>query len=524
LQPQLFPKPSIASRIKARRFNALLKNRIQSRRFRVLSKDRIESRRFGVLKRNRIESGRFGVLRNPGADTPRSPVNKLSSRVQDIAGIMRRVLLWLLILSSVQLASCNALQKKHDNPVMTAAPRRVEAEPAEADEAESKYVDTIDVPKKSKEKANSDVVPVSATEKPKEDDGSDTEKVRKALASNPWDDWKDDTTIFNSQVAATVNGAPILNGDVLDRYAGFLISVRGEMQKAAADPRFKGEKPGPEQYEKFRYGVIQREIASHIQKKLLVERLKGGMKAEQLKMMEAHIDEQFVKEVDKLKKELKVSNKTELELALNKKGTTLQNVRDNFALDRLAGECIAIKSEKLKPIERPEMIAYYQSHPDDFLVTAKVKWEQIQVSITPSLNRKAARAKLEQAIAELEQGVPFDTVARKYSDGSTAREGGAWDWMEEGNLADTKLEKKLFSMSVNTLSEIHEYQDSLSVVRVTERQNPGRKPFREVQKEIHDIIDSEHMKNRPKKLFKELFSQAVIETHYSLPEFVNPND
>ena len=92
--------------------------------------------------------------------------------------------------------------------------------------------------------------------------------------------------------------------------------------------------------------------------------------------------------------------------------------------------------------------------------------------------------------------------------------------MEAGNLADTKLEQKLFTMPVNKLSEVHEGKDALNVVRVIERNEAGRQPFKEVQEEIRAILTEEQNKNRPKKLLKDLFSKAVIETQYSLPQFV----
>ncbi len=432
--------------------------------------------------------------------------------VQNISVAIRPSLIWFAIVTCFQLTGCDALQKKHDSPVMAQAPRR--AERIEPDEEEANYVAQsapVAPPKK--------MDPV-AEKRPKEDDGSNIEQVKLSLSKNAWDDWKDDTTIFNSQVAATVNGAPILNGDILDRYAGYLISVREELQKAAKNPKPGQPIPTPEEYERFRESLIQREIAVYIQKKLLVERLKGGMKPEQLKMMNEHIDDQFQKEVDRLKKDLNVSNKTELEMALNKKGTTLQNVKDNFALDRLSNECIALKSDKADPIERADLVEYYQSHLDKFAIEAKVKWQQIQVSVTPDVNKKAARKKLEQAIAELESGVAFEKVARKYSDGPTAKDGGAWDWMEAGNLKDTALEKKLFTLPLKRLSEIHESEEAICVVRVTDRQEAGRKPFRDVQQEIHDILEAEQNKNRPKRLFREMFSKAVIETQYSLPQFI----
>ena len=60
-------------------------------------------------------------------------------------------------------------------------------------------------------------------------------------------------------------------------------------------------------------------------------------------------------------------------------------------------------------------------------------------------------------------------------------------------------------------------------MRVFERQEAGRKPFKEVQAEIRGIMEQEQNQLRVKKLFKELFSEAVIESVYELPSFV-PED
>lgn len=421
--------------------------------------------------------------------------------------MLRLALLPILMVSALGASGCKSMQKKHDNPVMVEAPRRVER--IDSDDSEIMVAENLDD---------------DETEVFREDDGSDITQVRASLDKNPWKDWVDDTTIFNSQVAATVNGAPILNGDVLDRYAGYLISVREQMQAFASDPKNQKtaqQLPTPEDYEKLRYSLIQRDIVAQIQKMVLVERMKGSLKPDQMKQMNTHIDQLFEKEVERLKKDLQVSNKTELELELNKKGTTLQNVKDNFALDRLSMEYFVAKSEKPDPIERPDLVAYYKANPDKFAVPAKVKWQQIQVSVTPEMSKSAATKKLRQAIEELDRGVTFEKVAKKYSDGPTASEGGTWDWMEAGNLADTKLEKKLFQLPLKQLSEIHEGRESVCVVRVIDRKEAGRQPFENVHEEIRAILTEEQNKNRPKKLMKELFATAVIETQYSLPQFAS---
>ena len=412
----------------------------------------------------------------------------------------RAVLLLLIVLPS---AACNSLQKKHDNPVMVQAPRRVtKIEP----DAETQIA-----------KASPDSETTAA-----DDNQIQTASALngESLKADPWANWHDDSAIYNSKVAATVNGAPILNGDVLDIYAGFLVKAREQMQYLWSHPEKipTGQpRPTPEDFEQFREMLVKKDLAMHVQRRLLVERMKSSLKPDQIKAMNAHIDQLFDKRIEALKQELKVSTRTELELELNKKGTTLQNVKDNFATERLAMEYIVLKSEKPEPIDRLDLVAYYKEHLDDYAIPAKVKWEHIQVSFGPELSKSAAKKRVEAAQQELDGGAPFDQVAMKYSDGPTAKTGGQRDWMEAGNLTDTKLETKLFELPVGELSPPHEGPSEWQIVRIVERQQASRTLFGQVQDEIRKKIEDGQNKNRPKKLFEQLFSEAIIESKYDLP-------
>lgn len=414
---------------------------------------------------------------------------------------MRRAVLFLLIV--FPCAACNSLQKKHDNPVMLQAPRRVtNIEPD----------------------AETQIAKASPDSKSNSDDDNQVQAASaqkgESLKADPWADWHDDSAIYNSKVAATVNGAPILNGDVLDRYAGVVVAAREQMQFLWSHPEKlqRGQpKPTPEDFDQFREMLVKRDLAGHVQRRLLVERMKSSLKPDQIKAMNAHIDQLFDREIDKLKRELKVSTRTELELELNKKGTTLQNVKDNFATERLAMEYIILKSEKPEPIDRLDLVAYYKEHVDEYAIPAKVKWEQIQVSFGPELSKSAAKKRIEVARQELEGGAAFDQVAKQYSDGPTAKSGGLRDWMESGNLTDTKLETKLFELPVGELSPLHEGPAEWQIVRIVERQPASRTPFGQVQAEIRKKIEDGQNRNRPKKLFEQLFSEAIIESKYDLP-------
>jgi parvulin-like peptidyl-prolyl isomerase len=268
---------------------------------------------------------------------------------------------------------------------------------------------------------------------------------------------------------------------------------------------------------------IQRNIVNTIILKLVVERLKGSYKPDQVKQMQDHVENEFEKKIIVLKKEFGVTNKTELELALNKIGTTLQNVKDNFILETLAKEYVGAKSERPGPIERPDLVAYYQSHPDEFKTSAKVKWQEIKIADSRDGKPVSAKKRTEQAMAELRRNASFEEVAKKYTGGPVT--GIADDWMEPGSLSDEKLEEKLFGMpleepQIYTRSGKSSAGDQYSIIQVSERVDAGRRPFEEVQDEIRDKIRQEQMANKPNKFLEEIYSTALIETKYELPPFL----
>lgn len=376
----------------------------------------------------------------------------------------------------VLLGGCKALDgitgKKHDNPVLQPPPQRVTMDDSEV---ERRLADLENAPKPS---------------------GVQLASVSEALP--------DDTEIFNASVVAKVNGAPVFAGEVLEKYGEFLKTARTKMP--------------PQNYYELRESIIQRDLVSHIQRRLLVERMRSSMKPDQIKQLEQHIDKAIDPEIEKLKKDLKVSSRTELEFALNDRSTTLSAVRDSFATNRMAMEYLASKIERPPAPTRPDLVEYYQAHLDDYKMSARVKWQHIQASSDGNATQREAKAKIVQAQQALQKGVAFEAVARQFSDGPTVAEGGFWDWTQRGSLVDSKLEDLLFTIPVGQFSDIVEGKSGFHLVRVLDRQDAGRKPFEAVQDEILQKLLEERQRDLPKNFVDEIYKSAVIETNYKLVE------
>jgi parvulin-like peptidyl-prolyl isomerase len=363
-------------------------------------------------------------------------------------------------------AGCNSLKPKHDNPVLQPPPRRVSWDDSAAG-------DTLV-------------------------DRSQSPEVRLASAG----DVLDDTDLFNAKVVARVNGAPVFAGDILVRWGPFLQQARKKLT--------------PEQFSEYRTQIIQKSLRSHIEKRLLAERMKSSLKPEQIEQVQTFVDKAFQQQIEKLKAELQVSTKTELELALNEQGTTLAAVKEDFELQQLAVEYIKGNIEKPLPLTRLDLLTYYQAHLDDYKIPARVKWQQVQVSWGRQQSRGDAQAKIEQARQALERRQPFEQVAQQFSDGPTASSGGAWDWTNRGSLAEAKVEDAIFTLRVGQLSPVIEGKTGFHIVRVIDRQPESRKPFDELQDEIARKLEQQRLSDLPRQFVQKLFDEAVIETAYEM--------
>ena len=101
-------------------------------------------------------------------------------------------------------------------------------------------------------------------------------KLRHGARLNPWANWKDDTNEIKTQVAAVVNGEPILKGLILDRFSNYLKDLQEEMRKSAESGDRGSANVTPKEFEKFRDEIIRRELPVYIQRKAAGSTLDGG--------------------------------------------------------------------------------------------------------------------------------------------------------------------------------------------------------------------------------------------------------
>jgi parvulin-like peptidyl-prolyl isomerase len=114
-------------------------------------------------------------------------------------------------------------------------------------------------------------------------------------------------------------------------------------------------------------------------------------------------------------------------------------------------------------------------------------------------------------------GTPFHAVARRYSQEPRASDGGFYDWVTPGSLASKPIDRAVFSLEVDRLSQIIEDEQGLHIIRVRERTEAGQVSFQEAQPKIKEAIEHQRQGAEQQKYLANLRARTKVWTIFDPP-------
>ena len=204
-----------------------------------------------------------------------------------------------------------------------------------------------------------------------------------------------------------------------------------------------------------------------------------------------------------------VASAVELDGQLRAQGGSLRQLKRSWTEEQLVHHFVSKKLKLDQEITHQQMLEHYRGDKEKYLNKAKVKWEELVVRFSKIPNRQKAMEMITAMGNEVVYGAPFDAVAKRSSHGFTSVRGGTYDWTTKGALVYKSVEKQLFSIPLNELSEVIESKDGFHIVRVIDRTEESYTPFLEAQIEIRKQLEAE-MKNGA-------FDNYMIELRQRIP-------
>ncbi len=161
--------------------------------------------------------------------------------------------------------------------------------------------------------------------------------------------------------------------------------------------------------------------------------------------------------------------------------------------------------------------AYFDSHPDEFIVPEKVQIKRILIRITDDRPDAAAKEEAQRIRKEVASDPKsrFKEVATKYSEDPYRRRGGDVGFVsKEGKPGlDQAIVDKAFGMATGEVSEVFKTSDGYNIVYVANRRDRVERSFQQMKGSVLRKVKNERLKELYDKYVAELRSGADIKTN-----------
>jgi hypothetical protein len=269
----------------------------------------------------------------------------------------------------------------------------------------------------------------------------------------------------------------------------------------------------PYQLELQRRLLIEQQLKGPVETKLIYLDAHRTIPKENLPHIEKTLGEQFEQsELKKLMKAAKVETRRELDRKLREMGTSLERRKQAFMQRALAQTWVRQQLNFKEEITYDQMWEYYSRYKAEFFKPSRARWEELTVSFSKHPDKQEAYAAIVKMGNRVLAGVPLTDVARNFSDGTTASEGGLRDWTHGGSLVCKTLDRALFGLPIRRLSPILQSEDGFHVIRVIERELDHYVPFSEAQTVIRPKISEQRAKQQLRSYVARLKKQTPVWT------------
>jgi len=301
------------------------------------------------------------------------------------------------------------------------------------------------------------------------------------------------------EIIARVNGAIITRSEVIRSL---------DQSKQEVREKF-GTGPAAEEEQKKRNKDLLRDM---IDQQLLVQ------KAQDLGITG---DTEVIKRLDQIRKSMNLDSMEALQKAAEAQGVSYEDFKQNLknqivtqlVIQREVGSHLQVKPEEVKQ--------FYDEHQKEFTRAETVRLSEILVSTQPNMDKNnpplsdaqrvdAAQKKAEEALAAIRKGENFEEVAKKYSDGPSAAQGGDLGEFKRGTMA-RELEDRTFAMQLGDVTDVIRTKQGFVILKVTEHTPAGVPPLTAVEPNIQEAIYYDKLQPALRDYLTKLREDAFIE-------------
>ena len=246
-------------------------------------------------------------------------------------------------------------------------------------------------------------------------------------------------------------------------------------------------------------------------------------------------DTELIKRLDSMRKDMKLDTMEELEKAATAQGISYEDFKQNLRNQIITQKVIGEEVGSHLSITKEEEQQFYDAHKSELEQPESIKLSEILIAPQKPAPDKsaagnpapdaasdsakqaaetaalaAAEAKANDVLKQIRAGASFEDMAKKYSDGPSAAQGGDLGVFKRGTLAK-ELEDRTFAMKSGDVTDVIRTKQGFVILKVTNHQMAGVPSLKEVEPKIQDALYYQKLQPALRAYLTKLREDAYID-------------
>ena len=252
-------------------------------------------------------------------------------------------------------------------------------------------------------------------------------------------------------------------------------------------------------------------------------------------------DTDLIKQLDQMRKDMKLDSLEDLEKEAEKQGVSWEDFKQTQRNQIITRKVIGDEVGSHLAVTKDEQQKFYDEHKSELEQPEFVRLSEILVTPktvaaapapaggaasdgqisnqspdeaakeaaeTAALN--AAEAKAHDLLKQIRGGGDFAEIAKKFSDGPSAADGGVLGIFERGKLAK-QIEDQTFALKSGEITDVLRVKQGYAILRVDDHQMAGIPPLKDVTNKIQDALYYQKLQPALRTYLTKLRDDAFID-------------
>jgi peptidyl-prolyl cis-trans isomerase SurA len=249
------------------------------------------------------------------------------------------------------------------------------------------------------------------------------------------------------------------------------------------------------------------------QKDLLRDKIDQQLLLSRGKELGLNADAEVIRRLDEIRKQNHLDSMEDLEKAARSQGVSFEDFKANIHDAVITQQVVRDEVGRRLQMTQSQENAYYDQHKKEFEQPEQIRLSEILVP-TPADAKDdvvaQAQAKANDVAAKLQGGSKFEELAKTYSGGQTATQGGDLGLFKRGALAKI-LEDKTFDLKAGESTAPIRTRQGFVILKVTEHVDAGVPPLKDIEPQIQEAMYMDQLQPALRAYLMKLREEAYID-------------